>query len=41
LRFARITRIRDDKTAAEADSIQRVREIYESQFKKKGRYRPD
>ncbi len=41
LRFARITRIRDDKTAEEADNIQRIREIYESQFKKKGRYRPD
>ncbi len=38
LRFARITRIRDDKTPEEADTIQRVREIYESQFKKKGRY---
>ncbi|MEM3871199.1 MAG: ATP-dependent DNA ligase, partial [Nitrososphaeria archaeon] len=36
LRFARITRIRDDKTAEEADTIQRVREIYESQFSKKG-----
>ncbi len=41
LRFARITRIRDDKTPEEADTIQRVREIYESQFKKKGRYRTD
>ncbi|MEM0095930.1 MAG: ATP-dependent DNA ligase [Candidatus Bathyarchaeia archaeon] len=36
LRFARITRIRDDKTPEEADTIQRVREIYESQFSKKG-----
>ncbi|MEM2386634.1 MAG: DNA ligase, partial [Candidatus Bathyarchaeia archaeon] len=36
LRFARITRIRDDKTSEEADTIQRVREIYESQFSKKG-----
>jgi len=41
LRFARITRIRDDKTAEEADNIQRIREIYESQFEKKGKYRPD
>jgi DNA ligase-1 len=41
LRFARITRIRDDKTPEEADTIQRVRQIYESQFKKKGRYRTD
>lgn len=36
LRFARITRIRDDKTPEEADTIQRVREIYERQFSKKG-----
>ncbi len=38
LRFARITRIRDDKTPEEADTIQRVREIYEKQFLKKARY---
>jgi len=36
LRFARITRIREDKNPEEADTIQRVREIYESQFSKKG-----
>jgi DNA ligase-1 len=36
LRFARITRIRDDKTPEEADTIQRVKEIYKSQFLKKG-----
>jgi len=41
LRFARITRIRDDKTADEADTIQRVREIYERQFLKKGRYKSE
>jgi DNA ligase-1 len=41
LRFARITRIRDDKTPEEADTIQHVREIYESQFMKKGRYRTE
>jgi DNA ligase-1 len=41
LRFARITRIREDKTPEEADTIQRVREIYEKQFLKKGRYRAD
>ena len=41
LRFARITRVRDDKTPVEADTIEQVREIYESQFKKKGRYRTD
>jgi DNA ligase-1 len=39
LRFARITRIRDDKTPEEADTIQQVREIYEGQFEKKGRYK--
>jgi DNA ligase-1 len=38
LRFARITRIRDDKTPEEADTIQRVREIYEKQFQKKARF---
>ncbi|MGQ9624512.1 MAG: ATP-dependent DNA ligase [Candidatus Bathycorpusculaceae bacterium] len=41
LRFARITRIREDKTPEEADTIQGVREIYEKQFLKKGRYRAD
>jgi len=39
LRFARINRIREDKTAEEVDTIQRVREIYEKQFLKKGRYK--
>jgi DNA ligase-1 len=38
LRFARITRIRDDKSPQEADTLGRVREIYEKQFLKKGRY---
>lgn len=37
LRFARITRIRDDKTPEEADTIQKVREIYEKQYEKKAR----
>ncbi|NWG10395.1 ATP-dependent DNA ligase [Candidatus Bathyarchaeota archaeon] len=41
LRFARINRIRDDKTAEEADTIQRVKEIYEKQFLKKGRYKTE
>ncbi len=41
LRFARITRIRDDKSAEDADTIQRVRDIYERQFQKKGRYKPE
>ncbi|MEM2249192.1 MAG: ATP-dependent DNA ligase [Candidatus Bathyarchaeia archaeon] len=39
LRFARITRLRDDKTPEEADTIQRVREIYQKQFLKKGNIR--
>lgn len=39
LRFARINRIREDKAAEEADTIQLVREIYEKQFLKKGRYK--
>jgi DNA ligase-1 len=38
LRFARITRIRDDKSPEDADTIQRVREIYEKQFEKKARF---
>lgn len=38
LRFARIKNIRDDKTPEEADTIQRVREIYEKQYEKKARY---
>jgi len=35
LRFARITRIRDDKNLEEADTIQKVRKIYEQQFERK------
>ena len=38
LRFARISRIRDDKTPQDADTIQKVREIYEKQFQQKGKY---
>jgi DNA ligase-1 len=41
LRFARILRIREDKAPGEADTIQRVRQIYENQFQKKGRYTSD
>jgi len=41
LRFARITRIRDDKNPEDADTIAKVKEIYERQFAKKGRYKAD
>ena len=37
LRFARIHRLRDDKTAAAADTIQTLRELYDQQFQYKGR----
>jgi DNA ligase-1 len=36
LRFARITRIRDDKAPDEADSLQRMRSLYDGQFSRKG-----
>jgi DNA ligase-1 len=38
LRFARITRIRDDKAPQDASTIKFVREIYERQFLNKGKY---
>jgi DNA ligase-1 len=38
LRFARITRVRDDKTPEEADTIQKVQEIYQRQYEKKANY---
>ena len=41
LRFARIARIRIDKSPEEADTIERVREIFEKQFAKKGKYKAD
>ncbi|MCP8322991.1 MAG: ATP-dependent DNA ligase [Candidatus Methylarchaceae archaeon HK02M2] len=41
LRFARIDFIREDKTPEEADTIQKVRKIFEKQFIKKGRYKID
>lgn len=37
LRFARIARVREDKSPAEADTIQTLRQIYEKQFEYKGR----
>jgi DNA ligase-1 len=36
LRFARITRIRDDKSPAQADTIQTLRALFERQFETKG-----
>jgi DNA ligase-1 len=41
LRFARISRIRDDKNPEDADTIKKVQEIYERQFAKKGRYKTE
>ncbi len=38
LRFARITKIRDDKAPEEASTIGLVREIYDRQFRNKGKY---
>jgi DNA ligase 1 len=37
LRFARISRFREDKSPEEADTIQRLRKLYEKQFENKGR----
>jgi DNA ligase-1 len=41
LRFARISRIRDDKNPEDANTIDKVREIFERQFAKKGKYKTD
>jgi DNA ligase-1 len=41
LRFARINRVRDDKSPEDGDTIEKVREIYERQFAQKGRYKAD
>jgi DNA ligase-1 len=37
LRFARIIKIRDDKVPTEVDTITRIAELYENQFKYKGK----
>jgi DNA ligase-1 len=37
LRFARVSRLREDKTPAEADTIQTLRQLYDRQFEYKGR----
>ncbi|MGD8565226.1 MAG: ATP-dependent DNA ligase [Candidatus Bathyarchaeota archaeon] len=39
LRFARINRLRPDKTSREADTIQKVRRIFNNQFQKKSKYK--
>jgi len=41
LRFARITRIREDKSPTEADTIERVKALHEKQFRAKGRLEAD
>lgn len=37
LRFARITRVRDDKPPAQATALDELRQLYEAQFATKGR----
>jgi DNA ligase-1 len=37
LRFARVARIREDKSADQVDTLQTLRELYEAQFRYKGR----
>jgi DNA ligase-1 len=37
LRFARVTRIREDKAPEDADTLDRVRELYEDQFRYKAK----
>jgi DNA ligase-1 len=37
LRFARITRIREDKSSKDSDTISNVKEIFEAKFKRKGK----
>ena len=37
LRFARITRLREDKYSSEADTMQTLRQLYDQQFQYKGR----
>ncbi len=37
LRFARITRLREDKVSSEADTLQTLRKLYEGQFQYKGK----
>jgi DNA ligase-1 len=41
LRFARISRIRNDKNPEDVATIEKVKEIYERQFARKGTYKTD
>ena len=41
LRFARIARFRNDKSAEEADTLQHLRELYDKQFENKARLNMD
>ena len=41
LRFARISRFREDKSPEDADTLQRLRQIYETQFEHKARLATD
>jgi len=36
LRFARIKRIRTDKSPEQIDTVERLRQLYEKQFERKG-----
>ena len=40
LRFARITRIRDDKSPEEINTIENLQRLYERQFEQKARFQP-
>lgn len=40
LRFARVTRIREDKAAGDSDTLDRVWALYEAQFRYKARMAP-
>jgi DNA ligase-1 len=41
LRFARISRVRPDKSPAEADTLQTLRQLYDQQFLYKGKLPQD
>ena len=41
LRFARISRLRDDKKPDDADTLQRLQQLYDKQFENKARYKAE